>query len=314
MLNIAPTDPSKAVLICTPAYRNNSAGIVVLHELCDAIVRLGYVAHIILMEPSESEWSFKVSEDPSFYREDLQKIAVTPELGEKWIKEILARGITIYPEIITGNPLNAKNVVRYFLNGDGVISGKKSAYQPSDFCLAFSRIFFEKAHAILTKPIRSPLMNEVGTKPSHERGLNLTYFGKGPKYASCFRIEGSVVLPGEWPQSKSELALLLQNTQHLYSWDNQTSVITDAMYCGVEIVLLQFIQADEEKLKQGEFGPLPYLKGSFEGTTIKLIDNPDYPEIRNKYMERLNRYEMEWVSNVGLTLDSIFSYFGITQK
>jgi hypothetical protein len=58
MLNNASSDPNKTVLICAPPYQNNSAGIVLLHELCDAIVRLGYVAHMILMDTSTSEWSF----------------------------------------------------------------------------------------------------------------------------------------------------------------------------------------------------------------------------------------------------------------
>lgn len=314
MSNSSALDPSKTILICTPPYSNRSAGIVVLHELCDSLVRLGYVAHIILMGGNDSGWTYHLTEDPSYYQAQLQKTTVPPDLGEKWVSEVLDKGITIYPEIIIGNPLNARHVVRYFLNGDGVIFGKKSEYQPSDFCLAFSKVFFEKPHAILTKPIRSPLLNEVNTKPSHERGLNLTYFGKGTKYASCFRIEGSIVLPAEWPKSKSELALLLQNTQYLYSWDNVSSMNNDAIYCGAKVVLMQFIQADEEKLKQGEFGPIPYFKGSFEGTSIKILDNPNYEETRNRYMQNLNHYEMEWMSNVNLTIRSIFNHFGLPQK
>ncbi len=311
MPNNASLGPNKTVLICTPPYQNSSAGIVHLHELCDAIVRLGYVAHVILMDTSTSEWAFHLSEDPSFYGSDLQRVAVAPDLGENYIRQVLDNGITIYPEIIVGNPLNAKHVVRYFLNGDGVIFGKKSEYQPNDFCLAFSKVFFEKPHAILTKPIRSPLLNDVNAKPTHNRSLDLTYFGKGPKYVSCFRIEGSVILPGDWPKTKSELAILLRNTRYLYCWDNQTSMITDAVSCGAKVVLLQFIQADEEILRQGEFGPMPYIKGNFDGPTLTLTDNPDYDYIRNRYLAELNKHESEWEENVRLTLASIFSYFGV---
>ena len=314
MPNSTALDPSKTILICTPPYRNSSAGIVVLHELCDSLVRLGYVAHIILMGAYNSGWEFHLTEDPKSFNSDLLKVVVPPDLGEKWVMEVLDKGITIYPEIIIGNPLNARHVVRYFLNGDGVIVGKKSEYQPGDFFLAYSKVFFEKPHAILTKPIKSPLFNEVNAKPSHERGLNLTYFGKGTKYASCFRIEGSIVLPPEWPKSKSELALLLQNTQYLYSWDNVSSVNIDAIYCGAKVVLMQFIQADEEKLKQGEFGPIPFFKGYFEGSSIKLLDNPNYEETRNRFMQNLNNYEMEWMSNVNLAIRSIFNHFGLPQN
>jgi hypothetical protein len=314
MPNNASSGANKTVLICAPPYQNYSAGIVILHELCDAIVRLGYVAHIILMDSSTGKWSFHVSEDPSFYGAGLQRAAVPPDLGEKWIRQVLDTGITIYPEIIVGNPLNAKNVVRYFLNGDGVITGNKSEYQPNDFCLAFSKMFFEKPNAILYKPIRSPLFNDVNTKPFHNRSLDLTYFGKGPNYVSCFRIEDSVILPRDWPKTKSELAVLLRNTRYLYCWDTVTSTITDAVSCGAKVVLLQFIQADEEKLRQGEWGQIPYIKGKFDGPTLTLIDSPDYDHVRNRFLEKLNKYEREWLTNVSLTLTSIFGYFGIVEK
>jgi len=312
MPNILFSDPSKAVLICTLPYRNNSAGVVVLHELCDAIVRLGYVAHIILINSSKQDWSFHLSEEPSFYCSDLQRTVVPAELNEMWIRQILDNGITIYPEIIVGNPLKAKHVVRYFLNGDGVITGKKTEYQPSDFCLAFSIVFFKKPHAILTKPIRNHLFNEVDANPWQTRSLDLTYFGKGKNYVSCFRIEGSIMITRDWPKTKPELAILLRNTRYLYCWDNQTSVISDAIYCGAKVVLLQFIQADEETLKQGEFGPIPYIKGNLNGTSLTLTDSLGYNQTKNRFLEKLNKYEMEWVTNVHNTLNCIFSYFDIT--
>jgi hypothetical protein len=311
MESIRINNPSRAIIVCAPPFQNSSAGIVVLHELCDALIQLGYVAHIVLIDTSKAEWSFHLSEEQRFYDKNLKRAPVLSELGEKWIREVLDRGITIYPEIVSGNPLNAKNVVRYFLNSDGVITGKKSNYQLGDYCLGFSKVYFENPNAILFKPVISPIFNEVNSKPWKDRNLNLTYFGKGPKYVTCFRIDGSVVLPGDWPKSKAELALLLQNTQYLYCWDNQTGVITDAIYCGAKVVLLQFSQANEKKIKEVECGEFPYLTCESDSNRLTVIDNPNYENIKNNYMEKVNYYQKNWLSNVDSTINNVFKFFSL---
>lgn len=305
MQNIKLTDPSRTFLVCTPPYQHNSAGIVVLHELCDAIVRLGYVAHILLIDQQK----LFISEDPRLYSPELRRVTIPPKLSENWIKQVLERGITIYPEIITGNPLNARQVVRYFLNSDGVITGKKSEYQQHDFCLAYNSVYFKNPHAILTWEKKSPLLNETNAPPWEERSLNLTYIGKGIKYLPCFRIEGSVLLSATWPQTKPELALLLQNTKYLYTWDSQSALNSDAMLCGAKIVFLQFSQASEETLKAGELGPIPYYKANFDGSSLQLIDNPYYEKMRIKYIDKIKKLEADWNNNVGATIDCIFKYF-----
>ena len=74
-------------LIVTPFYRNNSAGIRVLYELQKHLIRAGYDAKTI------NEISHTAQDDE----------------------------IVIYPEIVFGNPLKAKKVVRYILNVPGFI-------------------------------------------------------------------------------------------------------------------------------------------------------------------------------------------------
>ncbi len=48
------------------------------------------------------------------------------------IKKVSDSSIVIYPEVVSGNPLNAKNVVRWFLNTPGEISGSVNFGNPED--------------------------------------------------------------------------------------------------------------------------------------------------------------------------------------
>ena len=303
------SDPAKTFLVLAPPFAHNSAGNVVLHELCNAIIDCGYTAHIIFIDIKKPEWGYGVSHNPKFYNEGLKRIDIPPELGESWVKSVLDLGITIYPEIISGNPLKARNIVRYFLNSDGAITGSKSLYQPNDFCLAFSKHYFDKPHAYLIKPVLTPEFNGINAPLFDERKLNLTYFGKGHKYASCFRAQDSVILPSDWPKSKAELALLLKNTRYLYSWDSQSSIITDAICCGAKPVLLQFNQISREKLDDHEFGRIPYLVGLIKDGTIDIQDNKDYEILRYQFLKNFRNFENQWIKNVGDVINKIFIHF-----
>ena len=90
-------------LICAPPYNDKSAGIVVLHELHQDMVNLGYDAHLCIFQNTAFSRMMFTS------KTDLQ--------------DIVDNGIVIYPEVIRGNPLRAKRVVRYFLNREGAASG-----------------------------------------------------------------------------------------------------------------------------------------------------------------------------------------------
>jgi hypothetical protein len=309
MFDINEIDSKNTFLICTPPYKNNSAGIILLHELCDAINQLGYTCFIVLIDTTRSEWTFHVSEDSNFYCEGLKRSNYPINFNDGLMRKLLDKCITIYPEIITSNPLKARYVVRYFLNKDGFITGKRTEYKESDFCLAFSKVFFDNPHATLTKPIRNLLFNSYNSIPSSNRSLNLTYFGKGAKFASCFRIDDSVMLPSEWPKTKEELSILLRNTRYLYCWDSQTSLATDAIYCGAILVLLQFAQVDEESLNQSEFGPVPYLKAELIGNKATILQNLEYDLIRENYLKNLNKFEIDWLTSVEDVLDKIRNHF-----
>jgi hypothetical protein len=80
--------------IYTPEYNDASGGIIVLHLLCEKIISNGYDCKLISMNDNIPENKYKKIYT---YKNDIQD------------------SIVIYPEIISGNPLNAKKVIRWIL-------------------------------------------------------------------------------------------------------------------------------------------------------------------------------------------------------
>jgi hypothetical protein len=101
--------------IYTPAYVDWSAGIRVLHYLCDELNKNGFEAFVALHGPING---LEVSAD-------LQ----TPILSQALMRkhQLLGRAVVaIYPETIQGNPLFAPNVIRWLLNYPSLLGGQNS--------------------------------------------------------------------------------------------------------------------------------------------------------------------------------------------
>ena len=103
-------------VVSAPPYTDKSAGVVMLYLLRDELKGLGYDAEIVLFDT---------------------------------IKPISDDTIVIYPEVIEGNPLKAKNVVRYFLNREGLASGNRVNPSSDDFILAFNASFMKVPKPLL---------------------------------------------------------------------------------------------------------------------------------------------------------------------
>lgn len=293
-------------IVCAPPYMNGSAGVVVLHELCDALIKLGYETYLLLMNHSEGVWDFHYSDDEKFFNPKLARGRLLSTEMESVVNSILDEGICIYPEVVQGNPLNAKNVVRYFLYYDGQITGKKSEYLKSDFILTYSPTYINPYNMELFKPAIDDSMNDHGAPGHSDRTLDLTYFGKGLKHANCFLVKDTIELSREWPKTKEQLATLLKNTRYLYCWDNYSSVVLDALHCGAIPVLMQkeqFIKDTEQK----NFPPCAWLEEK-DGKAAICIPN-DFDEKRSGYLNHISREKSEWFGRVDLFVEEIKIFF-----
>ena len=107
--------------IYAPDYRRSSAGVRVMHMLCDALNRSGQEAYVTanVLNPE----------------------LITPQLTDGVIELHRKQGlepIVVYPEIIDGNPLKGNTVVRYLLNQVGFVEGQ-GLYGEDDLLFAYVR-------------------------------------------------------------------------------------------------------------------------------------------------------------------------------
>lgn len=123
-------------------YREDSGGGIVLHKLCDLINRLGYQAYIwprrrlpkqgtpwlLWLYREFKHWQRGVTVNPDF---------ITPLANDSHLENC----IVVYPEIVQGNPLRAKRVVRWLLHQPGFLSAGQSQYGKDDLFFYYLKAF-----------------------------------------------------------------------------------------------------------------------------------------------------------------------------
>ncbi|NTW17510.1 MAG: hypothetical protein HGA41_08660, partial [Syntrophaceae bacterium] len=102
-------------IITSPPYRHNCAGIVVLYELQKWLIRFNQDAMIMNFNAP-----YPIEEED----------------------------IVVYPEIVPGNPLNAKKVVRYILNVPGKLGGDKE-YDKNEILVAHSEALAQYSNGVI---------------------------------------------------------------------------------------------------------------------------------------------------------------------
>lgn len=138
----------KKYVIFSPAFDQNSGGIVCLHKLCHHINNLGHEAY--LLSYFNTYLINHLIAPNILFRLifNYLKYYLTPyKLHKDWkckkislnqFKEIDPDDvIVVYPEITLGNPLNAKHIVRWLLHNPGYHS-KKIFYGPNELYFRFN--------------------------------------------------------------------------------------------------------------------------------------------------------------------------------
>ncbi|MBV9955967.1 MAG: hypothetical protein JOZ70_12045 [Pseudolabrys sp.] len=219
--------------IVAPNYLRTSAGIRALHLLCHALNCLGEDAYVLI---SPMVWGRALT-DPSLD---------TPVADGRLFAKHRRQGrtpITIYPETIRGNPLQAPLVVRYVCNYPGLLGGDKT-YPASEIVFGYSRRLAEAAghrDNVLFLPASDPTIFHPAP-PGAPRSGTCFYGAKysvhhGGKFFPVTRdsIEITRDLPDS--QTPSEIADLFRRSELFYCYEN-TALAIEAAMCGCPAVFL----------------------------------------------------------------------------
>ena len=260
-------------VIHTPPYTQSSQGVRVLHELSDDINSIGFDCIVI---PIGAKYS-----------------PLDPDT------------IAIYPEVISGNPLKASRIVRYFLNREGYCGGVSVNASPKDYLLAYLPIYHPAPHGLLTKLFQIPIDLTI---PFQNRSLDATYIGKGSLYRSdCFVIPGSIEVTRNFPSSKSEYYDLLKKIRYFYTWDVCSATVADAIFLGAIPI---FLYEHPYRIEEFEsFGKIPRGSFSIQKNTVLPSTPENFEEIRNTYVSNYFRLMAEYKSNLRKVISDIRVHF-----
>ncbi|MBY4696400.1 glycosyltransferase [Burkholderia latens] len=211
--------------VSAPPYLQTSGGVRAMHYLCHALNLLGCEAYI----------------NTANVHPDLR----TPLLTEEIARAHFVAGrspVAVYPEIVEGNPFNARCVARYLLAEPGRINGKPIDLAPTDLVFTFGpSIVPDGWHADL---LRVPL---VDTRIFHCDGVDDTtrhgtavflnrHLRRGGALHSA-TAESIEISRRVLERSAHELAELFRRVECLYLYEWSTAVF-EALMCGCPVVCI----------------------------------------------------------------------------
>jgi glycosyltransferase involved in cell wall biosynthesis len=236
--------------IYAPDFTQKSAGIRALHYFCHALNEMGREAYLV-----------GTDKDSETLR--------TPLLTSKDIIRHVKSGlmpIMVYPEVVTGNPLNMPFVVRWWLNKPGHLGGDETA-AADEMVFTYSDGFVPDGMQVdlLNIPlIDKNLFNNENNPHDQQRSGACFYankfLAKGGELTA--HADEATSLCQDRSLTHAEIADILRRSAVLYCYE-PTALIGEALLCGCPVVMI-----DSTFLKQNMREPI-------HGPGIAYSSEPD---------------------------------------
>lgn len=240
----------KKYVIFAPKYSENSGGTICLHYLAHLINQLGGDAYLC----------------PAFYNLEINKLDILRpflksvygkffdkyrdfKINEAFENKILENikvingaddWIAIYPEITFGNPLGAKNVVRWLLHNPGHHTGKIN-YGRGELHVKYHHGFsdFHFPGSTLSPAVLNisyfplHLYNQVGV--SNSRAGIAYCLRKGSGRTLVHDVNGSILIDG---MSHQQVSQIFKQVKTFISYDLYTAYSVFAALCGCDSIVI----------------------------------------------------------------------------
>jgi hypothetical protein len=240
---------NKKILIFSPSYQENSGGVVVLHKLCSILNKMGYQSSLhpffesyILHKRNyvNCAVSFMVESIKSIMKDyktnpffETPVIYSTKDINwDEWV--------VIYPETVQGNPLGAKNIVRWLLHNPG--------YHTDNFFYGKGELYFKFNSAISDFDYPGSCTSNVSLKVIHypfefyntqgvspERSGTAYCIRKGKGKRILHDLQDSILID---EKSHKEVADIFKKVDTFISYDTLTAYSIFAALCGCESVVI----------------------------------------------------------------------------
>ena len=254
------------IIIYTPPYSNTCGGIIVMH----------YFAQLI-NEKYNDKFCAKL-----FMHNNLKyKNSFCNDFAK--IDEIDDNTIVVYPEVVSGNPLNAKNVVRWVLLELGI-------EMPLDHYKKWSTSDLVYHWETNDKQLSCPFYNDIFTNTNPENRNKTCYLIKKGrlihKNIKYLHPPDSICIDD---LSLQEKAKIFNECKFFYSYDPNTAYILFSAACGCIPIIYGIEGVSEEeyfKSKIFNFDNTIYNRGIVYGNNVEKINYI----IENKFNENNEEY------------------------
>lgn len=231
-------------IIAAPVFDWNSGGSIALHKLCHLTNKIGIKSSIYPLIGNYSKSTNTEDDAIKFINKFIEQMNPnfnTP-LCEYSSKEISEKKdiILIYPEVIQGNPLGGKNVVRWLLHHPGFHTGIV-CFGTGEYYIKYNN-WIKDIHIINSK------MSEIILQVSHfpldiynENNISKNRTGtafclrKGKNKGIIHDTSNSILIDGK---SHQEIASIFKSVERFISYDAETAYSSFAALCGCESIVI----------------------------------------------------------------------------
>ncbi|EKF9207212.1 WavQ [Vibrio cholerae] len=236
------------ILVYSQNFDSKNGGVVVLHRLVHLINTT--TEHQAFLVPNSlnlnvGKYSILGIKNSIKHYKKTKNYTIKPQWKTPVLNSLqdinLSEAIVVYPEIVSNNPLNAKNVVRWLLHQPAHFSGKIN-YGQNELIIKFNSAIKDfslpnsKTSENELKVIYYPtdLYNEDGALPYTDRTLTCHAIRKG-KNKTKIHPEDSILIDS---LSHEEVAVLFKKAKRFISYDDYTAYSIFANLCGCESIVV----------------------------------------------------------------------------
>lgn len=303
---------NKKYLIFSPTYSETVGGVVVLHKLCSILNNLGYESYLYpSFLPYRHSKKNGIREILRYLKNKVLFITNSYKTNIDFNTPIYTGNkskisddfIVIYPEVVFGNPLNAKNVVRWLLHQPGFHTG--------EICYGKNELYFKFNSAINNFNFDGSITSKIDLKVIH---YPLVYYNTNDLpdnrhgIAYCIRkgrhkkiqhdLCGSILIDGK---SHREVSEIFKSVDTFISYDTYTAYSIFAVLCGCNSVVIP----DDDVSKEAWY-PLEIDR---YGLSYGFNELDNAKKTAHLVKEHVEKEEKKSIDNVVLFVKEVEVYF-----
>ena len=294
-------------VIYTHRYDVNSGGLIVLHFLCHILNTLGHEAYLWpsyrpifkKKEPFKSLIRFL-----KYYKKELHRPFT---INKNWNTPILKNIyefediIVVYSEIVDGNPLELKNVVRWLLHKPGFHDGKIN-FNKNDFIFGYGEKFstFEYPIKEINTLYLTYIMTDIYYQTNFDDRQGSCHMIRKGNNKKSIHPKDSLLVDG---MTHEELNKIFNEKKYFISYDSYTFYSIYASLCGCISIVVP-----EEGVTKEEWHPK--IEDRY-GLAYGFDDIEYAKDTKHKMIRYVNEQQELNLKSVKYFAESCKKYFSI---